>query len=201
MDLPNSFVRTPLTALVLLGMTQGAQAGVIDTTPPDSLSPYYALYAAAGGTFVADDTNLESFTLALNSAFSGNVVYTAIVMDTTPAGLPDSVLWEEQQTFPGGGGIVTRQSTPNLAITPGETYFIGFEIGNGNLTTTGGSGEIELQLRSGNPIEGNWYQYDGDTWSNLGSNLDIASRIVMTPEPNSLALLGLGGLVVAWRRR
>ena len=97
---------------------------------------------------------------------------------------------------------------PNLAITPGQEYFIGVDAG---IVTTGSSDFI-LGKTIADPIAGTgwanldnlgWYMTGGGTW-------DIASRIVMSdnakdappvPEPGTYALFGLAAIGYGIYRR
>lgn len=79
-----------------------------------------------------------------------------------------------------------------------NTFSAAFDSGSGltQLNTTGGT---EKQIfTAGDTGNGDLY-FGVETWNNVGTrNFD---NLTVTPEPSSTALLGLGGLALALRRR
>ena len=159
------------------------------------------------------------------SVYNGNGSY--ILVDdplTTPGPTPTQVL---SGTWNGGGFDVKRATlTMNRDMLAGETIRVGPMVDNLDgvnwnpssirvTDSTGGdSGQIVLADPTENRIP-DWYYVDvtglsnGDTVDfyasqgiNGGATLGAVSLdSVVIPEPGSLALLGLGGLLIARRRR
>lgn len=158
------------------------------------------------------------------SVYNGNGSY-ALVDDplTTPGGAPTTVL---SGTWNGGGNDVKRATlTMNRDMFVGETIRVGLMVDNLDAvnwnpssirvtdSTGGDSGQIVLADVTENQVP-DWYYVDvtglsnGDTVDfyasqgiNGGATLGAVSLDSVVPEPGSLALLGLGGLLVARRRR
>jgi uncharacterized protein (TIGR03382 family) len=197
----NSFYSAVVSTVILAFASVGTQAGIIDTRPPDSVAAYLVGTGAdtAGGTFTADDSLLESFTLDISDSGTGGV-FRAVVMSVA-GGLPTGVLWESADiAIP--GSTTELLFMPSLAIVSGMQYFIGAD--SGQVTGTAG-GDFGLGYRDSDVLSG------GEFTQNLNGggfatfpDLDIASRIVMTsavPLPGTLALLGLGLLALGSHRR
>ncbi len=99
---------------------------------------------------------------------------------------PDSVLNEE------------ILFTSPLALTPGNRYAI-------QITQTGGAGgfptfSIFREQATNNYGPGDFVRQQGGSWSHFANN-DLTFQTLWFPEPASLALLGLGGLMMIRRRR
>lgn len=99
----------------------------------------------------------------------------------------------------------------DFALAPGN-YWLGFSIGDAGVGATGfvaetvGANGIGGPLNDGNAI---YFQGDGTTnpwnWvdvaSTWGGPMDAAYFITEVPAPGAAALLGLGGMLTARRRR
>lgn len=106
------------------------------------------------------------------------------------------------------GGVPTDPAPPKLIIPDvgftslspqlGQSFYIGDALagtGSGafqNFQIPAGASHLYLGFHDGQGGEPGWY---GD---NTGS---ISLDVVLVPEPTSLALLGLGGLLLTRRRR
>ncbi len=194
-------------ALVGVGSTH-ASAGTIDNTAGFG-SQFNTADTTVGGTFLADDTNLASFTMELKTITAGTSV-AAVVYATdggaqqTPTGSP---IWT------GTPFTLTTTRTvyafsPNVALVSGAYYYIGITSQPGVVAGTGPA--VTNQYRAF--TQGGTLASPAQVWTNTATastptagdfNRDVRSLIVMNPEPGTWALfaLGLAGLCVARRRR
>lgn len=176
-----------------------AQATVINNTPPDFDLAYFDFTGpdVAGGTFIADDTQLDSFTLTVAENNSGGT-FSAVIMSMN-GGLPDTLLWASSVTaIP---VIATElMFDPDFALTVGTEYFIGIDTGQLTLA----SGSLNLGYTFDNIAGQHYESLNGGGFSG-NSDYDIASRIVMNsasvPAPSILALMGIGLAGIGLARR
>ncbi|QDU46223.1 PEP-CTERM motif protein [Symmachiella dynata] len=220
-------MRSLLVAAVLTAVTSmstSAYGGLIHTGLPTDFLSYNLLnpVKAAGSIFVADECNLSSFTLNVGAVANGGN-FRAIVMDTV-SGLPHgNPIWHSDLT-PIPSSIAEVTFTPNIELTPGESYFIGFDVG----AFTDATGNLNIGTVSTGTLltDGGVFQnlLGLDIWTPL-LDLNLATSIVMdcdelgdclhdvhcpdpdpapaVPEPSSAVLLGIGVLGLAchrWRR-
>ena len=202
-------------ALFLMLAGPGA-TGIIDSRSAspsygwDSQSQFAANPASVGGgSFTADGTRLDSFTLNIQfGAGFFRAVVMAIGFDSSvgmnaPIG---SVLWQSDD-LPADLVSGDLFFAPNLTLTVGLEYFIGVDTG---LVTNTAGGRLSLSAVGGTAIDGGRFyaNYGGSGYSAL-PDMDIASRIEMSsptvqtpsqpvPEPSALALVGaaLAGLML-----
>ena len=105
-------------------------------------------------------------------------------------GIPDAYLWKEV------GGTVTQTNT-DLAFSGTGTYVITIETNNlTNATISAGVASDSFDVSDIRQI----YLAFEDNGAN-GANFDSFVFEGPVPEPGSLAMLGLGGLLIARRRR
>ena len=206
---------TLATALTLASFTASA---AIDTTTIDAgtiTSFGTSNTATYGQTFIpgAGDTNLSSFSMYLRNRAGGSGTldlrgYIA-TWDGSKAG---SILFESvTHTMNAAGTLQEFAFATDIAVAPGDTY-VAF-ISTSNLA-------VQPDSRFGMPYAGNLipgqfvYMNNGtnfsaltsSNWENAG-NLDAWLKAefneVATPEPASMALIGLGlaALGMARRRR
>lgn len=193
-----------LLAAPLLALPGAAQAAAIDNS---GIATYvYADLADGpdmiGGTFIANDEVLESFSLAVSTSVAG-LEWVPVVFSVS-GGAIDSMLWS--------GNIVSGTTDafwwtmfPDLTLSPGEEYFIGLDIGLYTLADNPAAGLVYLGA-TGDQIPG---AFAGVLNSAAGgfsnSDYDVASLIVMNdvplPAAAPLLLAGLGGLAALRRRR
>lgn len=201
------FLALSLSAALVATSAGGADAGVIDTRPPDIRISYSSTTgpSVTGGTFEADAPFLLSFTFELSGTAG---TFQAVVLGTTAGGAPAlPILWQSGDiALP---AVSTEfVFTPNINLTAGTLYFIGIDLGS--LTTATGSTSTRVGFADADPAIPT-----GTLWSRLSGvgapdravpEFDVASRIVMgvapaaVPEPGSLAVAGVGGAGLMLRR-
>ncbi len=188
-----------------LGGVSAAHAGTIDNTSGFG-SGTDGADRTAGGTFLADDERLFTFTLELKDITGGTTV-AAVVYATdgssTPTGSP---IWSGTP-FALSGTRTVFQFTPSVGLVSGSHYFVGVTSRPGVVAgTSGGTQNFRFF------IQGSSLASPAQAWSNFTTDLapttgnagaDIRSTIVTNPEPGTWALFGLGlaGLAVFVRRR
>ena len=152
-----------------------------------------AYYSASA--FQADDTiTLRLYNNGASAPSAGNMLYESSAVNLL-----------ELNSLPGLNYIAFKSSLGDLA---GADF-----TGANTLTWTvtfGGSSNIKLACVGPDAtIGGNtrdMWQNLGGTWSRL-ENTDTShpytfyAEIASVPEPSTMALLGLGGLAMAWKRR
>ena len=188
-------------ALVLAFAAGRAAAGTIDTRafdgPLSGPDP-----ATLGGTFPADDIHLQSFSLILNLE-GGPATIAAQVYATDAGGTPVG-----GPLYTSGLVVLTAVPTeytfaPDVFLTPGQHYWIGATSIAGHVAGT--FGDYITWVNTDNPLPTGqmWFNVAPGTPTTPFPATDVASLIVMNPEPGTLALFGLGalGLGFAVRRR
>ena len=187
----------------LMAALSPVHAGIINTLPPDSHGGMSSSNGpdAQGGTFTADASFLKSVTV---SAEGSAGFFRVALHSTTVAGVPDALIWENGADIAFPEAATTFTFSPNLALTPGEQYYLGLDTGLFT-ASAGGNGGVGF-VGDGDTILGNFFynNFNGGGF-NLGSG-DISAEIVMvnaTPEPSAaiLAALGLPLLLVRRRRQ
>ena len=173
-------------------------AGIIDSRPATGVVFTGSNPVAVGGTFVADDVTLASFTLLVGpGAPDPGGQFRAIVLATNPLGAPTGPPLYVSADLPTPMDVFHELTfTPGIPIVPGSLYFIG--VDNGRITS-GGPGSVALGIAfdgAAIPVGTFWAITNLFPEGSSSPSADIASRIVMTgaPEPCSL-LLGLAGTV------
>ena len=196
------------------GLASGAQAGIIDTGAPTDDVALSSPDDIIGGTFVADANTLDSFTIYLRSTDASRPgsgfygVVAAVDGDGYPVG---PLLW--QSSLMSGASLDVEAFTPfsfspGLALTVGQTYFVGYDAGV-FVTSPAASSEDGLDIGinaagSAVPIRA---RFNGSTSSQFTTSGQLAAVIVTSdstdvPAPAALGLLGLGlGMIGARRLR
>lgn len=182
-------VGTVLLSDVMATLSLG---GVIDTRPA-SVFPFFAESSgpdAGGGTFTADNTKLQSFTLQLRLDSTPSAgTFQAVVLGTDGSGAPVlPILWQSGDlNLP----VPSTEFTfyPGVDLSPGDLYFIGADFGS--MTTATGGNNALLGLVDNHPdipVGTYWRIVNGVGAPIVSGPADIASRIVMVPEPHCLVL-------------
>ncbi|GAA0860142.1 PEP-CTERM sorting domain-containing protein [Aliiglaciecola litoralis] len=174
--------------IILISTTFVANAGIINN-PHNTYSGSGNTPLSVGGTFAADENNLESFTLTM---FGDGVDISAFVYGTDGLGTPTgSALWSSD-IFSLSANAITYLFNPQININPGSQYLIGARNVNGGQWFIGRSGD---NISPGSL----WNDQGVGAWQSFLSQ-DVGSRIVMTtvpePAPFLLVLVSLGGLLL-----
>lgn len=200
----------------------------IDTTPDWNGANYIFLWGAAGTatygqsfTATAGQNELLSMSFYINATVSSPYNFRAYVYawtgsDTTGGALFTSGTMAAPTTV--GSFINTTVNTGGLSLTPGQQYvafysvnglgnavtgysswgYLGTTIENGSDSYTGGN--FVFNNDTDTTFEGGWQNptfYGGVASDDLAFTLTFAS----VPEPGTLALMGLSGLVLLMGRR
>lgn len=163
-----------------------------------------------GGTFLADDVNLASFTMELNWLTNPGALVAAVVYGTDGTSTPTGSLLWSSTPFAAPASRTFFAFTPNVTLVPGLHYYIGITGRPGVVLGTSSNASqqytVYIQTTTLAAPAQIWRNDTTDAAPTTGNNLqDVRSTIVMNPEPGTWALfgVGVGGLlaVVARRRR
>jgi hypothetical protein len=199
-------MRRNLSALVFAGVTQfalmcGAHADVIiDTTgaATDDLYPGPVVPLTVAQTFTAAGGSLTSFGFVLEDGGADSFTAQAFVWSTL-GGVPTGMPLFTSAVINVGARVLYEFDTGGLAITFGDTYAVGFSWLPGSDSSVPGSDIVRGNGLGG--LDGNLYaSFSGGTPTSPLTQ-DIGIRVVMVPEPGTLALLGIAAAALAWRRR
>ncbi len=196
---PQQTTRAAQAAILLCILTATATAGILDNR--GGAMPGPGVTGILGGTFLADEANLASFTLELSNNGAADTLIPRVI-ETDRRGAPTNVvIWT-------GAPITLNMATeeftfnPNVAVVPGNRYWVGVDgfapgavTGTYSLTVTGGPPPPTSIYGSGTALPAPTWVHDPFT--------DVASLIVTNPEPGTgaLFLLGFVGVATARRRR
>ena len=206
-----SLVRHAFAGLVAVAALAAAAApaagGTIDTTGAGTSTLGSSNYTT-GGSFLADDYRLDSFSLILRDSTNSTVV-AALVYATDGAGTPTGAPIWTGSTFTLTTTSTTYNFTPGVSITPGSYYFIGATSRPGVVAgTSGGTANWSYVFASTDVLASpaqRWITGTDAAPTTGDSTRDIRSVVVMNPEPGTWALFGLGTLalggVLSRRRR
>ncbi|MEC9435455.1 MAG: PEP-CTERM sorting domain-containing protein [Pseudomonadota bacterium] len=160
-----------------------------------------------GGTFQADGTQLDSFTLTLSGTAPGAELR-AVVMSGVALNAPGTLLWQSD-AFLIGEAMTEYSFAPDLALTDGDIYFIGFD--SGLLTTVASAGSNRIAVAPDDRIAPGQVlgRFNGGALFEYSNSQDVASLIVMSggasdvplPATLPLAAAGAGLIGLAARRR
>lgn len=202
----------------VVSVAGSAMAGDIVKGP--DIGPFWQPLNANSGTyiyansFVADETGvvdeLGGWLLALSGAGTGPDIAFEVYgsIGGNPANGPDStnVLVSTGLVDIGGGtgtlDLYTAAPNFSAVLNAGDTYWFGFNVIGG-----GGSGSYQTGGHTQNSVFNDngtfWFSNDptGVFFDGQGLTPEIAFSVSIVPAPASLALLGMGGLVAARRRR
>lgn len=214
--------RAIVCAVALAGFASAASASVIDLRNlPGEFDqsswgrPNTMIYAQS---VIADDINFATIEMR---ASGPNILFNILITGDQPGAgglgfVPDfsDVRYNSGQKVVNGTNVATLVN-PNVGVSNGERLFVVFEAfsypnsGLGSMRCTEFNGAQDKYL----PGEFVYYNIAGEgkltdtnpnAWGHRSANNeDIALLMVFdnVPAPSSLALLGLGGLVAARRRR
>jgi hypothetical protein len=187
----SAFTTTVAQAGTIDSGAMGWESSYADGTPGD----------VAGGTFISDEINLDSFSLWLGVGLGGtqfnNLIPVVMNVDET-TGEPTTVAW----SGPAFEAILNRVEYtffPDLTLEAGKEYFIGVDS---SLLFPGTSfGDFTIQ-GGDTPIAGEfWQNLNGSGWNAPGGS-DIRTTVVMSnPEPGTATLLGMGLGMLGWARK
>lgn len=204
---PSIFATSVITILASVICAFSAQATVLNSTPHDvEISQAGGLPDIVGGTITATDFYLNTFTLYLGSVGgSPDNDLRAVVMETQdglPTGTP---LWVSDPVN-APGDLESYWFAPNIAINPGSQYFVGIDAG---LMTSALGGDFTIGVTSNDPLSGGhvvWQQDGAPFWlestaSDIATYMTLTSSPVLTPEPSTALLVGIGLAIFGARKR
>lgn len=197
----------------LAGLATSAAANHI-VKPPD-LGPYWHPIDGGTGTYVyasdfvlgGSDTKVDTLGMWLLSQTGGTQsIRFEIWGDTGGAGPdPSNVLAGTGSINPAVGGNLDYHEAPasfSANLVPGNRYWFAATVvgeGGGAAYQTGGHTQNSVYNDNGTF----WFSNDptGMNFDGKNQTPQIAFAVHMVPAPGALALMGLGGLVAARRRR
>jgi MYXO-CTERM domain-containing protein len=182
----------------------GGAGGAIPDNSPAGVSGLLTATNVGSPTI----SSFNSLTIRMGHTWAGDLVITL----TSPAGTTADVIVgnsgnfgsSSSSTAPGladytfviGGGALTAVS----GLIPAGTYGT-FSAANGTVVAPGATG-LSFAAFNGENLNGNWTLTARDLAAGDTGTIDSWSMdITSVPTPGALALVGLGGLVAARRRR
>ena len=169
--------------------------------------------ATFGQTFTAPaDFNLTDFSFSLAHQTGGASLFRYYVMAWSGTNVTGSVLYESStRTAVGTTDATYTANVGSLLLTPGDQY-IAFLSTSEVFDMTPDQGQMAFV--SGNPYAGGGLVLNNngsdfsslatpDNWFNFGDGADavFVAHFTGVPEPASLGLVGVGGLMLMKRRR
>ncbi len=174
-----------------LAMTNEGTGAGVDGSNPNNTGRILPFASAGQGSGAASGL-LTSF------VDGGNTLRFAGSKNTTPT---TNLAW----------GVIIGQTPRLLAPATYNTGISNVELFRYKVHVGAAGGATDRVLTATTPLNliangrGNWYQNDGGNPAlqapTLAEHIESATITVLVPTPGSLALLGLGGLVAARRRR
>lgn len=173
--------------VVAMAMTVVANAGLLSFTISDD----NASFGVQGTNAMMGDFIVETSLPVAFDAFNAPATYPSLLGTLT--GVPSA--WAGAPSYLGNGKYTFLTAAPYGAYTVGTgTFDIIAGLTAAGYTFSAEAGEIAINLvASGVSVTGN-----GTDYVQGGTVLDT---IYAVPEPMTMSLLGLGGLVAARRRR
>jgi hypothetical protein len=107
--------------------------------------------------------------------------------------------WFRVATLTGGTGTLTNAGSGQVTLTEGGGVSASGSLSTSNLTSLPGGTAYSGQAFGSQSLIRFIYDTNNDNRSLFIDNLIVSTTVV--PEPGSLALLGLGGLMIGYRRR
>ena len=155
--------------------------------------------------------------ILMNTALDNGGGEMGFVVKNIPYAVYDVIIYHEGASDAGRGGpfFIRDTDNGNTIIATQNSYdvtnFDGTFVDASTVGTPPGSGLDG----NGDPVNSNYVRFNGLTLANIGVRSDAANppgiatdrapiaglQIIEVPEPGSLALLGLGSLLIARRRR